>query len=215
MVVVNNDPSSSQYRQWEAFTLSDTNRLQVLVPPNFGNGHLVMSERAIFPLQAKHRIRPRRPFTLLWNDPALKIWWPVHEPDRLGARPGPYEGLARLRLQTPLPWRGEELEARRTAELVDRAQQVIEACWRACTRSHSNLCGRACRASRRADRASGSDRAAARPAPRPALALRPAMPRLHQVRLDRLGDRQMRRTPARGVPSISNSPTIIPASSKP
>ena len=48
MVVVNNDPSSSQYRQWEAFTLSDTNRLQVLVPPNFGNGHLVMSERAIF-----------------------------------------------------------------------------------------------------------------------------------------------------------------------
>ncbi len=48
LVVVNNDPNSSQYREWAAFTLSDSNRLQILVPPNFGNGHLVMSERAIF-----------------------------------------------------------------------------------------------------------------------------------------------------------------------
>ena len=48
MVVVNNDPNSSQYREWASFTLSDTNHLQVLVPPNFGNGHVVMSERAIF-----------------------------------------------------------------------------------------------------------------------------------------------------------------------
>ena len=47
LVVVNNDPNSSQYREWAAFTLSDSNHLQVLVPPNFGNGHLVMSERAI------------------------------------------------------------------------------------------------------------------------------------------------------------------------
>ena len=48
MVVVNNDPNSSQYREWASFTLSDTNHLQVLVPPKFGNGHVVMSERAIF-----------------------------------------------------------------------------------------------------------------------------------------------------------------------
>ncbi len=48
MVVINNDPQSSQYRKWTSFTLSDTNRLQVLVPPKFGNGHVVMSEQAIF-----------------------------------------------------------------------------------------------------------------------------------------------------------------------
>src|SRR5437868_1776129 len=32
-VVVNNDPDSLQYRQWVSFTLSDVNRLQILVPP--------------------------------------------------------------------------------------------------------------------------------------------------------------------------------------
>ena len=80
MVVVNNDPSSSRYRQWEAFTLSDTNRLQVLVPPNFGNGHLVMSERAIFHYKQSTEYDRAGQFTLLWNDPALKIWWPVTNP---------------------------------------------------------------------------------------------------------------------------------------
>lgn len=80
MVVVNNDPSSSQYRQWEAFTLSDTNRLQVLVPPNFGNGHLVMSERAIFHYKQSTEYDRAGQFTIAWNDPDLKIWWPVMNP---------------------------------------------------------------------------------------------------------------------------------------
>ena len=79
-VVVNNDANSSQYREWEAFTLSDTNRLQVLVPPMFGNGHLVMSERAIFHYKQSTEYDRAGQFTLLWNDPALKIWWPVANP---------------------------------------------------------------------------------------------------------------------------------------
>ena len=38
----------AEYRQWQSFTISDVNRLQVLVPPKFGNGHLVMSEQVVF-----------------------------------------------------------------------------------------------------------------------------------------------------------------------
>ena len=39
---------SPQYKKWQGFTLSETNRLQVLIPPKFGNGHVVLSEKAIF-----------------------------------------------------------------------------------------------------------------------------------------------------------------------
>jgi len=79
-VVINNDPTSPQYRQWVSFTLSDTNRLQVLVPPKFGNGHLVMSERAIFHYKQSSDYDRAGQFTLHWNDPLLKIWWPVQNP---------------------------------------------------------------------------------------------------------------------------------------
>jgi dTDP-4-dehydrorhamnose 3,5-epimerase len=79
-VVVNNDPESAQYRQWEAFTLSDRNRLQVLVPPKFGNGHLVLSETAIFHYKQTTEYARAAQFTLLWNDPALQIWWPLADP---------------------------------------------------------------------------------------------------------------------------------------
>lgn len=80
LMVVNNDPSHPQYRQWQGFTLSDRNRQQVLVPPRFGNGHVVMSDVAVFHYkQSTYYDRPSQ-FTLLWNDPALGLWWPVAQP---------------------------------------------------------------------------------------------------------------------------------------
>lgn len=80
MVVINNDPQSSQYRKWTSFTLSESNRLQVLVPPKFGNGHVVMSEQAIFHYKQTTDYDRSGQFTLIWNDPALNIWWPVQNP---------------------------------------------------------------------------------------------------------------------------------------
>ncbi|MGQ3297774.1 dTDP-4-dehydrorhamnose 3,5-epimerase [Reyranella sp.] len=80
MVVINNDPQSSQYRKWTSFTLSDSNRLQVLVPPKFGNGHVVMSEQAIFHYKQTTDYDRSGQFTLVWNDPSLNIWWPVQDP---------------------------------------------------------------------------------------------------------------------------------------
>ncbi|MEK7649516.1 MAG: dTDP-4-dehydrorhamnose 3,5-epimerase [Patescibacteria group bacterium] len=81
LVVVNNDPDSAQFLQWESFTLSDTNGLQVLVPPKFGNGHLVMSGEAIFHYkQSTYYQGAGAQFTILWNDPAFGIWWPIANP---------------------------------------------------------------------------------------------------------------------------------------
>lgn len=80
LVVVNNDKDSSQYRKWESFVLSDANRKQVLIPPKFGNGHLVLSEKAVFHYKQSSYYNRAGQFTLLWNDPQLNLWWPVPNP---------------------------------------------------------------------------------------------------------------------------------------
>lgn len=80
LVVVNWDEASPQYRQWESFELSHANRRQVLVPPRFGNGHLVQSELAIFHYKQSTYYNRAGQFTILWNDPNLKIKWPIRNP---------------------------------------------------------------------------------------------------------------------------------------
>ncbi len=80
LVVVNWDPSSTQFKQWQGFTLSEHNRLQVLVPPKFGNGHLVLSEQAIFHYKQSTDYDRSSQFTVLWDDPELGIWWPSRDP---------------------------------------------------------------------------------------------------------------------------------------
>jgi dTDP-4-dehydrorhamnose 3,5-epimerase len=80
LVVVNWDKSSTQFGQWESFVLSTSNRLQVLVPPRHGNGHLVMSKNAIFHYKQSTYYNRAAQFTLLWNDSDLNIWWPIKNP---------------------------------------------------------------------------------------------------------------------------------------
>ncbi len=80
MVVVNWDEESPQYRQWDSFVLSDDNHRQVLVPPKFGNGHVVLSEVAIFHYKQTSYYSRAGQFTILWNDPDINIWWPVKNP---------------------------------------------------------------------------------------------------------------------------------------
>jgi dTDP-4-dehydrorhamnose 3,5-epimerase len=78
--VVNNDRNSRQYRKWQGFTLSDSNRHQVLVPPMFGNGHVVLTEKAIFHYKQNTYYNPGGQFTIVWNDPEYGLWWPISNP---------------------------------------------------------------------------------------------------------------------------------------
>ena len=80
LIVINWDPESSQYRQWQGFTLSEHNHRQILVPPKFGNGHVVLSERAIFHYKQNTQYNRAGQFTVIWNDPALNLWWPIKNP---------------------------------------------------------------------------------------------------------------------------------------
>jgi dTDP-4-dehydrorhamnose 3,5-epimerase len=80
LVVLNFDDTSRQYGKWEAFRLSDGNRLQVLVPPRFGIGHLVLTDRAIFHYKQSTYYSRESQFTCRWNDPRFGIEWPVDAP---------------------------------------------------------------------------------------------------------------------------------------
>ena len=80
MVVLNYDRDAAQFGRWESFVLSEHAPRQVLVPPKFGIGHLVLSERAIFHYKQSTYYDRASQFTVLWNDPRFGITWPIGEP---------------------------------------------------------------------------------------------------------------------------------------
>nr|WP_321397843.1 dTDP-4-dehydrorhamnose 3,5-epimerase family protein [uncultured Desulfobacter sp.] len=79
-VVVNCNKNSSDFGKWQSFNLSDKNRWQILVPPKYGNAHLVMSNMTIFHYKQTTYYNPKRQFTYTWNDPRFNIWWPIKNP---------------------------------------------------------------------------------------------------------------------------------------
>lgn len=91
LAVVNCDRHSSEFGKWQGFTLSDKNRLQVLIPANYGNGHVVLSDMAIFHYKQSTYYNPGGQFTYKWDEPELGIWWPIKNPilskrDEIGLR---------------------------------------------------------------------------------------------------------------------------------
>ena len=66
--------------KWESFILSSENRYQILVPPRFGNGHLVLSDLAIFHYKQNTQYDRDSQFTIKWNDPIYKFKWNVNDP---------------------------------------------------------------------------------------------------------------------------------------
>jgi len=79
-VVLDCRPDSETYHQWQSFTLSDQNKHQILVPPGFGNAHLVMSEQCVFSYKLDQYYDRESQFTLKWNDERFNIYWPIKNP---------------------------------------------------------------------------------------------------------------------------------------
>jgi dTDP-4-dehydrorhamnose 3,5-epimerase len=71
--------------------LSAENRRMLWIPPKFAHGFVVLSESAELLYKATDFYAPEGERSLLWNDPALGIHWPIDgepvlsEKDRLGA----------------------------------------------------------------------------------------------------------------------------------
>jgi dTDP-4-dehydrorhamnose 3,5-epimerase len=80
LVVVDNRPDSPTYLKYESIFLDNKNKFQVLVPPNFGNGFLVLSNEAVFHYKWAYQGEypdVKDQFTLKWNDPRIGINWPL------------------------------------------------------------------------------------------------------------------------------------------
>jgi dTDP-4-dehydrorhamnose 3,5-epimerase len=80
LAIVNCDKKSSNFGQSESFILSDKNHMMVLVPPKYGNAHLVLSEQATFHYKQSTFYIPNRQFTYRFDDPRFNIRWPIKDP---------------------------------------------------------------------------------------------------------------------------------------
>jgi dTDP-4-dehydrorhamnose 3,5-epimerase len=69
--------SSPSFGRWVGVYLSAENKRQLWVPPGFAHGFLVTAERAEVLYKASDYYAPEHDRTLLWNDPALAIAWPL------------------------------------------------------------------------------------------------------------------------------------------
>ena len=68
---------SPSFGRWVANALSAASRRMVWIPPGYAHGFLVRSEFAEVQYKATDYHAPADERTLLWNDPALAIPWPL------------------------------------------------------------------------------------------------------------------------------------------
>ena len=85
LVVVNFDKKSDQYLDWCEFILYSSNKIKksILVPPGYLNGHLVLSEQAVF--HYKWSYDGDYPdideqMSVKWSDPKVGINWLIDNP---------------------------------------------------------------------------------------------------------------------------------------
>ena len=79
-MVLNYNRLSNQYLKTVKFKLSDRKYEQILIPPKFGNAHLVKSKKAIFHYKQSTYYNRTGQFTIKWNDPRLKVKWSIKKP---------------------------------------------------------------------------------------------------------------------------------------
>lgn len=72
---------SPTFGQVASVLLSAENKRQFYIPPGFAHGFCVTSETALFAYKCTEFYEPKAEASLLWNDPALAIDWPIDAPE--------------------------------------------------------------------------------------------------------------------------------------
>lgn len=92
--------SSPTYGQWTGAHLSAENKYQLWVPAGFAHGFYVLSKWAEVTYKVTDYYAPSWERSLLWNDPALGIEWPLvnGQPPALAAKDAQGKRLAEAEL---------------------------------------------------------------------------------------------------------------------
>lgn len=85
-VAVDLRKSSPTFGQWYGLELSAENKRQLWIPPGFGHGFVVTSEVAEFLYKTTDYYAPAHERSVIWNDPAIGIDWPLDGEPLLSAK---------------------------------------------------------------------------------------------------------------------------------
>jgi dTDP-4-dehydrorhamnose 3,5-epimerase len=85
--------NSPTFARWVGVCLSAQNRRQIWVPPGFAHGVYVLSEWAELFYKTSDYYSPQGERTLLWNDPAIGIDWPLLHGQPPALSPKDLQGL--------------------------------------------------------------------------------------------------------------------------
>lgn len=69
--------SSPTFGQWVGYELSAENKQQIWVPPGFAHGFLSLTDGTEVLYKTTDFYAPQHERSILWNDPALDIVWPL------------------------------------------------------------------------------------------------------------------------------------------
>ncbi|MDE1183000.1 dTDP-4-dehydrorhamnose 3,5-epimerase [Paraburkholderia sp.] len=86
--------SSPNFGKWVGATLSVENHRQMWVPPGFAHGFVVLSESAQFLYKTTDYWYPEHERSIVWNDPAIGIEWPIDFEPLLAAKDAAGKRLA-------------------------------------------------------------------------------------------------------------------------
>ena len=78
-VVVDLRKNSETYGKHLSFILSSKNKKQLLIPPGFAHGFLVLSDFAIFSYKVDNKYSFEHDCGIIWNDDFLRIDWKIQD----------------------------------------------------------------------------------------------------------------------------------------
>ena len=79
-VAVDIRKDSKDFKKWFGLKLSCKNKKQLWIPKGFAHGFLVLSDFADFEYKCTDYYDPLDEGGIIWNDPYLKILWPINNP---------------------------------------------------------------------------------------------------------------------------------------
>ena len=85
-VAVDIRKSSATFGKWVGEVLSAENKKQLWVPDGFAHGFVVLSETAEFLYKTTDYYAPEYERSIVWNDPAINIKWPINGEPILSAK---------------------------------------------------------------------------------------------------------------------------------